>query len=501
MAKKTSSRAGWWQLSGVMVAVVGATTLVPACGSDSSGDTKDDSQRDGGADGPLLPQPSPYMTLSIDPPSVPADGTSTATITVKFRNPENNQPWKGQQVVLTSTGKGGRIVIPNNVTNDDGVVTATISSTVVEGKTITAQVGSYFNSADVGFTGCKSALFVPLPAIPSGRTPGTPIAADFNRDGKADIAFAPAGGPLTIWLSNGDGTFTSSIGYQPPAKGVAGVASGDLNGDGKVDVAVTLATSDNNVLTILRGKGDGGFERIADYAYAKDVSVIQPADYNGDGKLDLVTMSNYENSVAVRLGNGDGTFQNPISVPVAQQPTNVTSGDFNGDNKLDLAVITQSDRKVSILLGNGDGTFQSTLAYDGVDDLSRSSVADVNADGKLDLVIANYNNDVGVLLGNGNGSFAAGIHRPLGSGAASRIADLDGDGKLDLLVHYYEESYLSLLFGTGDGKFPTEIKYEGLGAYQMGGSAIADFTGDDRADFALMMENTINVFARTGCTR
>ena len=184
--------------------------------------------------------------------------------------------------------------------------------------------------------------------------------------------------------------------------------------------------------------------------YADSVAV---ADVNGDGNADIVVgtcgFPKVINCVAsggkagVLLGNGDGTFQPAVSYTLGGSgATSVAVADVNGDGKPDLLVATGS--AVGVLLGNGDGTFQTVTKYSsgGLTALS-VAVADVNGDAKPDLVVANWCTDssctassVGVLLGNGDGTFQTAVTYDSGGIFTNSvvIGDVNGDGKLDLVV-------------------------------------------------------------------
>ena len=245
------------------------------------------------------------------------------------------------------------------------------------------------------------------------------------------------------------------------------IVTADFNADGKLDLAVSepcgsdpTCSTYNGDVAIFLGKGDGTFTAAALTAVDQYPGALAVGDLNGDGKLDLAVSNFDTGDVSILLGNGDGSFTAAASPTVGSQPAQVFLGDLNGDGKLDLVVGTSFAPYVSILLGNGRGTFTQTTSPSAP--TSPLSIADVNRDGKLDLVFALGNSPafaqstISVLLGNGDGMFSAGPTSPVVDAGISGgvLADLHGHGRLDLAatVAYPSNSYYFLL-GNEYGKF------------------------------------------------
>jgi hypothetical protein len=302
------------------------------------------------------------------------------------------------------------------------------------------------------------------------------------------------------------------------------MAAGDFNGDGKLDLALGRASDQlggagPGYLEVLLGNGDGTFNAVpSSPATGSDPASKVLGDFNGDGKLDIAVgnfsgpynqgVANYiGDSVTILLGNGDGTFTPAPGSPVAvgYGPDALVVGDFNGDGKLDLAVANDWDNNVTILLGNGDGTFTpapgSPVAV-GVEP-SALAVGDFNRDGKLDLAVANFeDNSVTILLGQGNGSFTPAPNSPVSIESPTlpyglAAGDFNGDGLLDLAVSGFGDDTVAILSGNGDGTFTPVAgccgtSVEGTKTLAM---AAADFRGTGKLDLVVSVLNMVVLYA------
>jgi Bacterial Ig-like domain (group 3)/FG-GAP-like repeat/FG-GAP repeat len=366
-------------------------------------------------------------------------------------------------------------------------------------------------------------MFQPVQTYDSGGfRPIWTAVADVNGDGKADLLTANYcadsnhcnSGVVAVRLGNGDGTFQAAQTYDSGALFPFAIVAADINGDGKIDLIVVNAVG---LVSVLLGNGDGTFQPAQLFNTAgSDPISLAIADVNGDGKPDaIVTRGNSAcsgayGSIDVLLGNGDGTFQ------AAQTYTSggcgsdsIAVADVNGDGRLDLVVgnlcsFDSCEGLVSVLLGNGDGTFQAAQNYVSGNNYSGSiAVADVNEDGKPDVIVLNecINCDsggtIGILLGNGDGSFQAPHLYSSGGYVAVQmtVGDVNQDGHSDILVincglkqpscvkqHATNgKGEVGVLLGNGDGTFQPPQMYPS-GGTNAGAIAAADLNGDGKLD-------------------
>jgi uncharacterized protein (TIGR03437 family) len=453
-----------------------------------------------------LPTTSSILNLTINP-GVPATVTVTSSA---------NPVTFGQPVTVTATAS---LDVSGTVTFYDG--TAVLGSRMLTGgkaSWTTNLLSAGKHSLRAYYSGDGTYNFSQSPALLqtvttrpangfqagmsraiSGSADST-IVADINGDGKADIVLQEHNGGVYVLLGNGDGTFqqpltVTSYGY--------GVAVGDFDGDGRPDLAMAAG---EYVILVFLGNGDGTFQPPATYFGGFRPDYLAVADFNGDGRADIVAGDIQDTTVGVLLGNGDGTFQ-----PITYSPANpvvfgLVVGDFNGDGKADVAFGAYENAKgsIGILLGNGDGSFQNAVYYD-IGDRARSiSTGDFNGDGKTDLAAALETGAVAVLLGNGDGTFHRASNYGVGPPAyipsfnqsnltpGIAVGDVNGDNNADIVVGGAFGA--SVLLGNGDGTFQ-EPAYYGTGSNTV---AVADFNGDGRSDLVIGNLTTYNLSVLLG---
>lgn len=283
----------------------------------------------------------------------------------------------------------------------------------------------------------------------TGVQPTAVIAVDFNHDGRADVALVNyTSNTLSVYLSNADGTLRPRTDY-PTGQNPGTLVAADFNRDGNLDVAVLVTNyTGPGAIMVFLGDGHGGFTNSGTFPSVGWDNSLIAGDFNGDGKIDLVTAAGANPLGAVLLlGNGDGTFRAPVPLNESDAVYNLIAGDFNGDGKLDLAGTSQAGNSIGVLLGNGDGTFRTGWKSQTLDAWGILMAADVNGDGKLDLVVSqNAYSSLFVMLGNGNGTFQEPQHFAHDFMLNAMTAgDFSGHGGTDLVAANYSGSTIIFL--------------------------------------------------------
>ncbi|MBI5085332.1 MAG: VCBS repeat-containing protein [Acidobacteria bacterium] len=402
----------------------------------------------------------------------------------------------GPNVTVYLNAGGGRFMAPvTSVTGDTGGYTFTAGDFDGDGKMDVAAVGGGTRAVRI-LIGNGKGGFRLAGGYSMGGQPTGIFTADINADGYLDIVQATGDpqaftadenrGTVVVLYGNGDGTFFGSPSL-PLSTGSGysvslGLASADLNGDGREDVA---SVSSEAQLTVLLSKAGGQFE------IRPPVGVGPPntpyftaggfvlADLNGDKRPDLAISGN--GGVYVSLGRADGTFGAPLRSPAGLDPQAMAVGDFNNDGKTDLAVVNGSyssvgtDRFVSVLLGKGDGTFQAPLTVAGPRWPTRIVATDFNRDGRTDVALVACPNgqscdpkqgSVWVFFAQAGGGLGAPVKLSDGARLFGLAAiDWNGDGVPDLVTGGVTERFrfpVSIYLSGGDGTFsaPESVETE-----------------------------------------
>jgi hypothetical protein len=316
---------------------------------------------------------------------------------------------------------------------------------------------------------------------------GSAVAGDFNRDGKSDYVTI---GVLsaTVNLANGDGTFTKGATYTIGEASSAGTA--DMDGDGNLDVVV----AGGDLVTVMRSAGDGTF---AVHAYAANSNSFVAADFDGDHRQDILALRNA--AVFLLRGNGDGTlaaykksFLRDAPADGGKpfnSPAGLAAVDLNGDGKSDA--VTQAG-PIIILFSNGDGGLGAPVTLplpSGASSVGGFTIADVNGDGNADIVAGG--SKFWTYLGNGHGAFVATSQTAVAAFSEIALVDVDGDGRPDALLGGWGDAG-QLLLGNGDGTFAAPKPLPGDPLF------VADFNGDGRMDFVSYVTDRYTIYLNNG---
>lgn len=308
-----------------------------------------------------------------------------------------------------------------------------------------------------GFTEAESSPFF------AGSIPNDISINDFNKDGNMDLAFANHEKKyLTVLLGNGKGNFTPATKSPFPVEGIPhthGIATGDFNNDGRLDLVTD--SWGNDKVEVLFGdsinlfKTQGAFFKVGKRPYQR----LRAADINGDGITDIVTTNTEGNNSTVLLANGKGGFDEAAGSPFAcgDVPFGIAIGDINADSKPDLAVINspgsmaegKGKNGLTVLLGDGTGKFTTMKGspYEAGKIPNRIAIGDVNGDGINDIVVSdNDSNKIYLFLMNKNGSVLSQSSITVGNHPKGiAIADLNADGKDDIVVCNQLDNDISII--------------------------------------------------------
>jgi hypothetical protein len=296
-------------------------------------------------------------------------------------------------------------------------------------------------------------------AFDVGRSPAAIVVGDFNGDGVPDVAVADyemfgddaKAGRVSVFLGFGSGVLRPPLRF-PAGKAPNVMGAADFDGDGRPDLAVVNQESSD--ISVMLGRSNGTFALAGRFAAGNGPAGLMIADFDRDGKLDLAVASRPDATVVVLPGLGNGRFGPARVSPSGVFPDTFAAADFDGDGILDVVFRpTAGLSQIFFMKGTGDGTFGPATPIAAAADGFIAAAADFDRDGRQDLATLSAH-EVHVLPGRGDGTFAAGIATPTCQAAvALKVTRLDADSIPDLAVSCTMRDEMQTLRGLGDGRF------------------------------------------------
>ena len=335
-----------------------------------------------------------------------------------------------------------------------------------------------------------------LNSITNDSRPHAVAIGDFNKDGLSDIVVPNSGmDNIGVFFRLTNGSFTNQITYSTGSDSTPyAVAVADFNHDQQLDIVV--ANFDSHNIGIFFGRGNGNFRpQITFPTGSSRPRSIAVGDFNSDKELDIVVINYGTNNIGVFLQDKNGNFANQtvFSTGYDSDPYSLAVGDLNNDNKTDILVANSGTNNVGIFLGHGNGTFEmQTIFSTGINSHPHSiAIGNLNSDSYLDIAVAcPGTNNIGVLLGYGDGTFTIPIMYSTGNNSlplSVAIDDFDNDNKFDIAFAKYGIASVVILFGDGNGYFSDKNKTfftsSNLNPYSI---AVGDFNIDNRPDIAVV---------------
>jgi hypothetical protein len=455
---------------------------------------------------PVPPAPVPVPVIGYISPISVAPGGANFTLNVfgsNFVSGGSVVKWNGVSLATTFIGSNVlTAVVPMAMTATGGTALITVSSIAVP---LTLPASSR-PATNVGPAKVSNVFYFPVnPPITTladqrintaaGTAPFGLTAADFDGDGKLDLAVANNDDDtVSILLGNGDGTFKTQTTFATVTSPY-GIATGDLNGDGHADLVV--GSTGGLGLTIALGDGTGAFT-VTTLSASGCLAYPVLADVNGDGNLDIVVGNECGNGIEIFLGDGTGNFAPPtgLSGTGVSGVYQVVVADFNADGILDIAAAASTGSNVYMYLGDGTGGFSGPTAFPAVSGAWAIAAGDFDGDHSLDLVVtSNSGGGISVLLGAGDGTFGAPTSiSASGSYRAVAVADMDDDGNLDFVTST-SVGGVEVWLGDGGGNISAEPKI-GPGTNSLG-IVLANFATAGTLGVATDTANGVSVLVPT----
>ncbi|CAF1540953.1 unnamed protein product [Rotaria sp. Silwood1] len=337
----------------------------------------------------------------------------------------------------------------------------------------------------------------------TGAAPKSVAVGDFNNDSQLDIVVVNQNdNTVSVLLGYGNGSFANQATYSTGSHPQF-VAVGDFNNDTLLDIIVI--NWDDNTMSVLLGYGNGIFTNQMIYSTGTSPSSVAVGDFNNDTRLDIVVTNQNGDSVSVYLGYPNEGFlkQMRLITGNGSRPKSFAIGDFNNDNGMDIAVANSGNNNIDVFLRYDNGSFSNQMAYSTDSSPWSVAVGDFNNDTILDIVVANLGSDnVGVFLGRDNGSlsnqktFSVGFNTQPNAVA---VGDLNNDALVDIIVANYGTNNIGVLLGYGNGSF-TSVKFFSIGHGSLPFSiSVRDLDNDGKLDFVVTNEgaDNLNIFLQT----
>jgi hypothetical protein len=378
--------------------------------------------------------------------------------------------------------------IPHRISWFGTIFTAIQLAAVLASSNALAGSATWNLNSISGDANCDTLRFRPM-SLRIRATPFDIKTADLNGDGKLDLAILPDN-ELLVSLGDGRGRFSSPLAYDQGGF-LTLLTFGDFNGDGFPDIVVV----DFPGIDVLLNDGAGGFPTTLFINTGPEPAGVAVADFNGDGKLDIAVSDFQLNSVSFLAGDGAGGFAAPVSFATGTSPSRIVAGDFDGDNVPDLAVAEYGSMDLRIFKGSGDGQFTRGAIYPLGGNAEGLVTTDFNNDGNLDLAVNVFNifpnNHVAVFLGSGSGTFAQSASIPGDVFWGLAAADLNNDGNADVA---FPGAAINVALGDGTGGFcpVQQIPFgDNAGGYPV---AAGDLNTDGRSDLVGSVGRAVIIF-------
>jgi large repetitive protein len=368
-------------------------------------------------------------------------GTDLAAVTSNFATVFHGagRTFTAAGAPIATGGGGASFAVAANVNGD-------AAQDLVVANATTSTAGVLLGGAG-GLGGARALVF--------GTASSSTVSGDFNQDSRADLAVVdPSTSKIAVYLqAEGGALVQSTVITMPAGSGPTYAVTADFDGDGRADLAI--ASVNFSSVSVVLGAGNGTFGAPLNTGVAQSPRRLAVGDFNGDGRPDLAVPAALGNTVTILTNTGGGRFGTAGNLPAGVGPSAVAVGDFNGDGKKDLAVATTGEATVRVMIGRGDNTFLAATTFAVASGSQAIAAGDLDGDGKLDLAATcTATGNVSILRGTGTGGFAAAVNVATGAQPSAVVAvDLDGDARLDLVVGNAGTADVTVLHNDGAGGF------------------------------------------------